>query len=330
MKCKNCGAELRETDTFCPKCGEKVNFIDTCPFCGEKLREGALFCPKCGKRVGEEQEEGRSSESYEKDPSENEREPEDDDIPVSKLVETKDIPFDDIEKNIIFETKQQVKSRDFKSGSDKESSRKRGNGEAVRDHVENHNGVPEDHHEKGPENHSEENRRERYAENPEDHYDHEKKERYNKNPKDRYDKAPQDRFEYERDNGYDEDTDQDARTDKMIVPIVIVAILIVAVIAVLFVKMKGLNGSEEAGTASVAVSSETDAGSKAVGKIEIISDVNIRNKPSKDGSDVIGKAKAGESFDYYGYGDDSKNWVTVKLDDGSTGYIYKDYVKVVK
>ena len=252
MKCRNCGTELRETDTFCPKCGEKVNLIDTCPFCGAELSEGTVFCPKCGKQVSEA--------------------PEDDDIPVSKLVETKDMPFDDIEKNIIFETKQQVKSRDFKTGN---------------------------------------------------------------RPADRYDNRYDDRSY----NGYDEDDDEDDENDsgpdRMRIPIIIVAILIIAVVAILFVKMNGMNGGESlgsaaAGTASQTVAESNGSSAKAVGEIEIISDVNIRDVASKDGSKVIGKAKTGETYDYYGYGDDSKNWVTIKMSDGTTGYIYKDYVKIIK
>ena len=296
MKCRKCGAELRDTDTFCPNCGEKVdkeNDIKNerederrCPKCGALLREGIRFCPKCGLEVGS----GNGT-----------AEPEDDDIPVVKLVETKDIPFDDIEKNIIFETKQQVKSRDFKSG------------EKRKPHPIN---PISDQYQSSERNES---------------YEHESR------PK----RRPDENIERNRDDDrirrqeYDgeEDEEDDDSTDKMKLPIIIVAILIAVVLVVLFVKMKGVIGGEEAESAVSTTQAEGAGGKdneKAVGQIEITSDVNIRNKPSKDGSDVIGKAESGETYDYYGYGDDSKNWVWIKLSDGTNGYIYKDYVKITK
>ncbi len=52
MKCKNCGAELLDTDRFCINCGTLVDVkIENCPFCGEKLREGEKFCHRCGAEI---------------------------------------------------------------------------------------------------------------------------------------------------------------------------------------------------------------------------------------------------------------------------------------
>ena len=311
MKCRNCGAELRETDTFCPKCGEKVNLIDTCPFCGAELSEGTVFCPKCGKKVSEA--------------------PEDDDIPVSKLVETKDMPFDDIEKNIIFETKQQVKSRDFKTGNGGRQERAAGTDTGTDDLNSDQDNIgyrrkPEKFQDDEPDDRLDD----RYDNRPDGRSD----DRYDNRPDGRSDDRYEDRYNDRPDDGYDEDDESDSGPDRMRLPIIIVAILIIAVVAILFVKMNGLNGGESgsaaAGTASQAVTESNGSSAKAVGEIEIISDVNIRDAASKDGSNVIGKAKTGEKYEYYGYGDDSKNWVTIKMSDGTTGYIYKDYVKIVK
>lgn len=52
MICKECGAELMETDQFCPKCGTRVVKEMRCPDCGAVLREGTKFCHKCGRLVG--------------------------------------------------------------------------------------------------------------------------------------------------------------------------------------------------------------------------------------------------------------------------------------
>lgn len=98
MKCRRCGAELLDTDTFCVKCGQKVEELPRCPKCGEILREGTKFCHKCGAAVGENDDAIQ--------------EPEDDEIPVTGT-RTVDIPFDLIEKSIIMEAEQAVVKRDF-------------------------------------------------------------------------------------------------------------------------------------------------------------------------------------------------------------------------
>jgi predicted RNA-binding Zn-ribbon protein involved in translation (DUF1610 family) len=276
MKCTRCGAELLETDTFCPNCGEKVKKLNICPFCGAELREGTRFCPKCGREVSAADEPEKEAPHV----------PEDDDIPVVKQMETKDIPFDDIEKNIIFEAAQQVKSRDYKSGNKKDA----------------HHRITDD------------------RTDADDKRNMEKPDRYREEP--------------EEESDDDDGGEESVNTMKL--PMIIVGILIIAVIAVLFIKMKGVIGGEEPETGTAAATVQQTAGTKAegdrkiIGQVEVVSDVNIRNKPSKDGSEVIDTAKAGEKFDYYGYGDDAKNWVWIKLSDGSEGYIYKDFVKTVQ
>jgi len=54
MKCKFCGIELRESDSFCPGCGRKIvkePEVKICENCGAVLRPGAVFCHKCGSEV---------------------------------------------------------------------------------------------------------------------------------------------------------------------------------------------------------------------------------------------------------------------------------------
>ena len=48
MLCTNCGAQMLDTDQFCPKCGAKAIRDKRCPQCGTVLREGTAFCHKCG------------------------------------------------------------------------------------------------------------------------------------------------------------------------------------------------------------------------------------------------------------------------------------------
>lgn len=52
MICKECGADLMENDQFCPECGTRVIKEMRCPDCGAVLREGTKFCHKCGRLVG--------------------------------------------------------------------------------------------------------------------------------------------------------------------------------------------------------------------------------------------------------------------------------------
>ena len=61
MLCNNCGRELKDGATFCPKCGTKVQQVVQpvniqpaeeyifCSGCGSKMKKIAKFCPKCGK-----------------------------------------------------------------------------------------------------------------------------------------------------------------------------------------------------------------------------------------------------------------------------------------
>ena len=47
--CPSCGAPLGSHDTFCGKCGERVEYA--CPHCGAVLDPEDEFCGKCGSRL---------------------------------------------------------------------------------------------------------------------------------------------------------------------------------------------------------------------------------------------------------------------------------------
>ncbi|MCM1261925.1 MAG: SH3 domain-containing protein [Butyrivibrio sp.] len=64
-----------------------------------------------------------------------------------------------------------------------------------------------------------------------------------------------------------------------------------------------------------------------IGSLTIVSDVNIRDNPDTDNSNVIKVAKASETYDYIGLADQG-NWYIVLLEDGVRGYVYKGYVSV--
>ena len=55
MKCRQCGAEVKEGAKYCKACGAKLdNQPETagfCKVCGAPLKPGAAFCTACGAKV---------------------------------------------------------------------------------------------------------------------------------------------------------------------------------------------------------------------------------------------------------------------------------------
>jgi hypothetical protein len=49
--CASCGAEARDDDNFCAKCGKPIERERLCPNCGAKLAEDDAFCRKCGTEI---------------------------------------------------------------------------------------------------------------------------------------------------------------------------------------------------------------------------------------------------------------------------------------
>lgn len=47
--CPSCGAPLEVGDTFCGKCGARIEY--ECPTCGAVMEATDTFCGKCGTRV---------------------------------------------------------------------------------------------------------------------------------------------------------------------------------------------------------------------------------------------------------------------------------------
>lgn len=69
----------------------------------------------------------------------------------------------------------------------------------------------------------------------------------------------------------------------------------------------------------------TEIQEQALGTLTIVSDVNIRDNPDTDNSNVIKVAKASETYEYLGLADYG-NWYIILLEDGTKGYVYKGYV----
>lgn len=70
-----------------------------------------------------------------------------------------------------------------------------------------------------------------------------------------------------------------------------------------------------------------EAGDISAGTIVIQSNVNVRDNPSTENSQILKVAKAGEHYEYLGMSEDG-SWYIVLLEDGSKAYIFKDYAAV--
>jgi len=51
LECSSCGAVLDEDDTFCHKCGTRVEFERECAGCGTIAKAEDTFCRKCGSKI---------------------------------------------------------------------------------------------------------------------------------------------------------------------------------------------------------------------------------------------------------------------------------------
>jgi predicted RNA-binding Zn-ribbon protein involved in translation (DUF1610 family) len=50
LACPSCGAAIQSDDTFCRKCGARLE-VPSCPSCGASLLSDDAYCRKCGKTV---------------------------------------------------------------------------------------------------------------------------------------------------------------------------------------------------------------------------------------------------------------------------------------
>jgi len=284
MRCKKCGTILLDTDTYCGKCGAKVE-IDICPKCSETLRPGMRFCSSCGYEVVQEE--------Y--------TDPEDDDIPVVKQVETVDIPFDVIEENIIRDVERQIEKPD-KTVERVITPKKK----VVLDEQEE--------------------------------YGYEYEEYDNSEYEDETDDVYEDSYDSEDyDDDYVEDEEEDEETASVFSRLVTAAMIVVGLILVLIVALmffknrkenQPVNNTEQITEEAPSTSQEPiEQGESITGTLTIIKNVNIRDLPTTDNSNVLGVAKEGETYEYYGFAEGNDNWVHIKVDDTTDGYVYKDYIQ---
>ena len=293
MKCKKCGASLLDTDKFCSQCGWKVVKERRCPECGAALREGTKFCPKCGVLVGS----GKSNE--EKD--------------FVRDEETSDIPIGDIEQNILSETE-----RELHTGKKKHPAASTPKKSALASTPKTSVPAPEPKKKKKP------------APAKKRIYD-----------------------EWDDEDEDDEDDDEDTGNNFMLIMMAAMAFLIIVLAVPLFFIAKGKwpvknygasieeeqdNGADDAETENDGemepepeendtIEIEEPDSEQPIGTLSIVGSdkVNVRDNPSTEGTNVIKKAEAGDTYEYMGTTEDGE-WYIILLEDGSIGYVFGQYV----
>lgn len=314
MKCRRCGAVLLDTDTFCVKCGQKVGEPMYCPNCGEQLRDGERFCHKCGSPV---------------EPVEEEEE-----IPLSQQ-KTVDIPFDQIEQGILLEAEQAIVKR---PGAEKAERR---NPEGYRRPGTEmaggyrHQEEPSDSYRTSSPARTSDSYMEAdsYRERPVKdtaYYEDIGEERYEAPARPQRRMPPPRRYEEDYEE-YDDEEDEDSGDSKMKIIMAILGIAVVAIaLAIGFILWQRNNSSRYNRTGEETEQGEDSDGeeesaSDTQGRIQILSNVNVRTAPTTEGSEVLMVAKQGETYEYYELVDDA--WYHIKLDDGTDGYVSSKYVE---
>ena len=293
MKCKKCGASLLDTDKFCSQCGWKVVKEHRCSECGAALREGTKFCPKCGVLVGS----GKADK--EKD--------------FAGDAETSDIQIGDMEQNILSETERELHTGKKKRPAASEP-KKSVSASAPKKSVP----APEPQKKKKP--------------------------------------APVKKKVYEEwddEDEDDEDDDDDTGNNFMVIMTAAMAFLIIVLAVPFFFIVKGkfpvknysASAEKEQGNEADDVEAENDwetelepeednaveivepDSEQPVGTLSIVGSdkVNVRDNPSTEGTNIIKKTKAGDTYEYIGTTEDDE-WYIILLEDGSIGYVFGQYV----
>lgn len=325
MICTNCGAHLMETDLFCSKCGTKAIKDKRCPDCGALLRDGVTFCPKCGRLVGEDGSAHGVSD------------------------DTLGIPIDAIEQNILSETAAEIKAdhrtesaprRTASRSTQEKSTTSRSTSEknTVSRSTSEKSAASRKSSEKGTSHKSSSQGApvKKKASNPEP-------------PRKKKVVYRDEDWEDEdwEDDDWDEDDDDDEGVDVITVMTAVVGCVLLVVVAVLgfhlyrqyapkdydrAVEEEQEEQEEQEQDQEPEEISEGGSGSGAEEVSEtytltVIHNVNVRDNPSTSGTNVLKVAKEGETYTCYGSVNDGE-WYEILLEDGSTGYVFYEYISI--
>ncbi len=118
----------------------------------------------------------------------------------------------------------------------------------------------------------------------------------------------------------------------LMVAIAIVIFALAAFLVVTLVRQNSTEGVQDDIVWDMEDETETEqsadsSGTTVLGVVYIESNVNIRDYPDTETGQVLGVAKAGDTYAYTGLSADG-NWYCIVLADGSTGYVYSQYVSL--
>ncbi len=290
MKCTNCGAHLLDTDAFCPECGAKVIRERRCPECGALLREGTKFCHKCGSLVAN---------------------------PNKPSQETLDIPVDTIARNILSETEAEIRA----DRRPEEAPRRESAAKAGKEHPPAKSKPKTASHQnagaKAQAAHSP--AKKNAAAGRKTHYREE---------------------DWEEENWDEEDDwDEEEGIDVITVMTAVVGVVILVIAVILGYQMYQRYMPKDYGQTAEETQDETGEeaaaengqaledgdGDAETFTVTIVHNVNVRDNPSTTGTNILKVAKEGETYTGTGRTDDGE-WYEILLEDGSTGYIFHEYV----
>ncbi len=364
MKCQRCGAELLDTDTFCVKCGQKVGEPARCPVCGEILREGTKFCHKCGAAVNNEDTEPHDEEIpvtpqktidipfdvieksiimeaeqavVKRDFSEAEARQER--IKRGEITEYSDVAETDqgIRTQVREEENQEAREEIPVPVVRERPSKVV---EAVREGRIYEQPQEDSPKEEEPAGKKRTDRQKDSCRRMDSPYAQEE-DRYEDNG---YEDVGYEDADYE-DADYGEDDYEDEKESSggfdltkatMILGIIVLIIILIAGGVILKQKLNfDANDGDDTISEQQEGNNESDNGGnngentkgEVAGKLQIIKNVNMRDQPSTENSNILGVAKTGEVYEYYELVSDS--WYHIRLSDGSDAYVYKEYVEVL-
>lgn len=305
MICTKCGARMMDTDRFCPKCGAKAIKEKRCPECGALLREGTKFCHKCGCPVNNAGDTRQVSQ------------------------ETLDIPIDAIEQNILSETAAEIRA-DRRTVSPKSSP--------------SHSSSEKSTSSKGTASHSSSGKS---TSSKSTGHSASGKSAPPKKKSSVPEPPPKKRANYREEEDWDDDDwddDEEEGVDAITVMTAIVGCVLLVVVAVLGYQLyrqyapKNYDRvaeetqelqDEEAEMQGQEMEELPESGDNEADTytLTVIQNVNVRDNPSTSGTNVLKVAKEGETYTSTGSVDGGQ-WYAILLEDGSTGYVFHEYVTV--
>lgn len=281
-----------------------------CKECGNDLQDTDVFCPKCGARVIKEKRCPNCGEVIREGMQFCAKCGKRVDTPKAKSrapQETLDIPIEAIERNILSETEANIRADQVRQ------SRPSQNGGVKR--------VTQ------PARKSAEPTR-RAAEPVKRKVTAAEASHKTKRP------SYQERDWEEED--YDDD-DGDEGVDIITIMTAVVGCVLLVVVAVLAFKLyqqyvpknyENLQEQQESEDDEQEMTEETSGDNEtAVYTLTIVKNVNVRDNPSTSDTNILKVAQAGETYECLGTAGDG-SWYEIRLEDGTTGYVFQDYVTV--